>query len=323
MKKVVSLILEFFLFFLISLVFLALVYMLNESCSLLCAGQTTKIFLFQPFLKGLVEIAPFAGILSLLLSFQFLVRRNWRNVVSLVCMIGLAALVFAVLIPVSFGLKMNMYELSNEHNTALQELHKDVIQTPGYFRTTENGIFYYTAIDHNYTASGVYQPVYQMEKKVFETFKHSNLQFPPEEANSDMLIKNELSMPFYISLPISALKQMSDYAYKMYNRGWLPYLCVASIAVALFALWGISFVSSWPLLSVFLMILSFVGVLYANYFALCTQAMMPAKMFMSEWLSADSVSFVFPILLNLLLLLVGSVIGLIAHLLRKKRSFGA
>ncbi len=323
MKKVVSLVLEFFLFFLLSLVFLAFVYMLNESCSLLCAGQTTKVFLFQPFLKGLIEIAPFAGILSLLLSFQFLVRHNWRNIVSLVSMICLTILVFAVIIPVSFGLKMNMYELSNEHNVALKDLHKDVIQTPGYFRTTGNGIYYYTAIDHTYTASGVYQPVYQMEKKVFETFKHSSLQFDSGETEFDLLIKNELDMPFYISWPISAIKQMGDYAYHMYNRGWLPYLCIASIALALFALWGISFASSWPLLSVFMMIVSFVGVLCANYFALCTQAMMPAKMFMSEWLSSDSVNLVFPILLNLLLLLVGSVIGLIAHLLRKKRNFGA
>ena len=322
-KKVVSLVLKFFLFFLISLVFLAFVYMLNESCSLLCAGQDARVFLFQPFLKGLVELAPFAGILALLLSFQVLVRHRWRNVISLACMICLAVLVFAVIIPVSFGLKMNMYELSNEHNAALQELHKDVIQTPGYFRTTSNGTYYYTAIDHNYTASGVYQPVYQMEKKVFETFKHSNLQFSPEDTRTDLLIKNELDMPVYISLPISALKQMSDYAYKMYNHGWLPYLCVASIVLALFALWGISFVSSWPLLSVFLMIVSFVGVMCANYFALCTQALMPAKMFINEWLSSDTVSLVFPILLNLLLLLVGSVIGLIAHLLRKKRNFGA
>ena len=323
MKKVVSLILEFFLFFLISLVFLAFVYMLNESCSLLCAGQNTKIFLLQPFLKGLVEIAPFAGILALLLSFQFLVRHHWHNVVSLLCMVGLTALVFAVIIPVDFGLKMNMYGLSNDRNAVLQDLHKDVIQTPGYFRTAGTGVYYYTAIDHTYTASGVYQPLYQQEMRVFETFKHSSLNFNQEETKTDLLIKNELAMPFYLSLPINALKQMSDYFYQVYNRGWLPYLCLASIALALFALWGISFVSSWPLLSVFLMILSFVGVLAANYFALCTQQMMPAKMFMSEWLSADSVNLIFPVILNFLLLLVGSVIGLIAHLLRKKRNFGA
>lgn len=297
--------------------------MLHESCSLLCAGQSTKIFLFQPFLKGLIEIAPFAGLLALLLSFQFLVRHRWHNLVSLISMVCLSVFVFAVIIPVSFNLKMDFYEISDKRNEALQELHQDVIQTPGYFRTTENGVYYYTAIDHTYTASGVYQPVYPMEKKVFETFKHSSLQFSAEDTKSDLLIKNELNIPFYIALPVSALKQMSDYFYQAYNKGWLSYLCLASIALALFALWGVSFISSWPLLSVFLMIVAFLIVLGANYFALCTQLMMPAKMFMSEWLPSDSVNLVLPLLLNLLLLLLGSVGGLIAHFIRRKRNFGA
>lgn len=322
MKKVVSLVLEFFLFFLISLVFLAFVYMLNESCSLLCAGQSTKIFLFQPFLKGLIEIAPFAGLLALLLSFQFLVRHRWHNLVSLISMVCLSAVVFAVIIPVSFNLKMDFYELSDKRNEALQQLHQDVIQTPGYFRTTENGVYFFTAIDHTYTASGIYKPVYHMERKVFETFKHSSLQFSSEEKKSDLLIKNELNMPVYIARPVSALKQLSDCFYQAYNKGWLAYLCLASIVIALFALWGVSFISSWPLLSVFLMIVAFVIVLGSNYFALCTQLMMPAKMFIGDWLPSESVNFVLPVMLNLLLLL-GSVGGLIAHFIRKKRNFGA
>lgn len=323
MKKVVSLILEFFLSFLISLLLLAFVYMLHESCNLLCAGQTTKLFLFQPFLKGLIEIAPFAGILALLTSFQVLVRRQWRTVGSACCMLGLFALVFAVVIPVSFNLKMDFYELSQEKNLALKDLRKDVIQTPGYFRTTKNGDYYFTAIDHNYTASGVYCPSNSAEKKVFETFKHKNLQFDAEEMSTDLLIKKELSMPVYLEWPIKALAELSDCFYKVYNQGWLPYLCLASIVLAFFALWGVSFISSWPLLSVFMMILAFVLVLVSNYFALCTELFAPAKMFICEWLSPESANLVMPLMLNVLLLLLGSIGGLIAHLLRRKRYMGA
>ena len=323
MKKVVSLILEFFLSFLISLLLLAFVYMLHESCSLLCAGQTTKIFIFQPFLKGLIEIAPFAGILALLSSFQVLVRRRWRTVSSACCMLGLFAVVFAVVIPVSFNLKMDFYELSQEKNLAIKELRKDVVQTPGYFRTTKDGVYYFTAIDHNYTASGVYSPSTATEKKVFETFKHKNFQFDEEEISADLLIKNELALPFYLDWPIKALASLSDCFYKAYNQGWLPYLCLASIVLAFFALWGVSFISSWPLLSVFMMILAFVIVLVSNYFALCTEVFAPAKMFISELFSAESAGLVMPLMLNVLLLLLGSIGGLIAHLLRRKRNLGA
>ncbi|NLK46125.1 MAG: hypothetical protein GX297_05655 [Treponema sp.] len=297
--------------------------MLHESCSLLCAGQSSKFFLFQPFLKGLIVTAPFAALLALLLSFLYIVRYQLRNVLSFCCMICLTVVVFVVIIPASFNLKMDFYELSEERNNAINELHKDVLQTPGYFRTTEKGVYYFTAIDHNYTASGVYQPVLPMEKKVFETFKHKNLQFSAEETSADLLIKNELVMPKYLSWSISVFNELSDYFYNAYNRGWLPYLCIASIAIALFAIWGVSFLSSWPLLSVFLMILTFALVIITNYFTLCTETFAPVKTFVNEWISPDYVNLIFPLLINTLLFLIGSIGGLVAHFIRKKRYFGA
>lgn len=321
MKKALLLIPKFLVLFLLFTVLAAFAYMFYCQCELMLIGNKIGIFSLKSFLAGIILTIPFTSVFCLFLLFVSCIRNHNHTPWSAGVIVFMVLLVFSTIIPLSFNARLNIIDsvASSQEKPELQ-LHS------GYFKTTDLGDYYFLDVEGRALASGVFVPSAktQEESKLIETFRNESFDAaPPGSAKDYQLASQSVRLPRSFGMILDALNAICDFSYAAYAKGWFTYFCCASIACALLSMWTISFVSSWPLLSVLFILYDFAIAFALNFIIIATPLATSAIAFISEWISPDLAQYVFLLAANVIYFLIFTIFGIGAHLKRRHQSLGA
>ncbi len=295
--------------------------MFYSQCELMLIGNQIGIFSFKSFLSGVILTIPFTSIFSLFLIFVSCIRNSNHTPWSAGVIFFIVLLIFSTIIPLSFNARLNVIDFAaGGQEKPVMQLHG------GYFKTTDLGDYYFLDVEGRSLASGVFVPgtKTQEESKLIETFRNESFDAaPPGFAKDYQMATQSIRLPRSFGMILDALNAVSDFAYAAYAKGWFTYFCCASIACALLSMWSVSFVSSWPLLSVLLTLYDFVVAFILNIAIIATPFASPSIAFISEWISPALSEYVFLLAANIAYFLIFTIFGIGAHLKRRHQSLGA
>lgn len=321
----------------------ALAAMMYADSTNAAAGTKAAFFALAPFVNGALWAFPFVAMISLVMLIMICVRSKYRSPVSFGIVVALTAVTFAVLIPLSFRIQGGKSGTQQARSAsvaatgaqsatvsgtgaqspfAARGTKENVVLTPGYFRGTESGTYYFTAINKSYIASGV--KTVTDENKIFSPFRNEQLVLTEADKKRDVLISNAVQKPPLLTAIIGAVKAFSADGMRTFANGWLPYIGFASASLGILSLWGVSFFSSWPLLSMLFVLYGFTGVIALNYTVTSTQYFAPFTVFLRQYLGSmvDS-PFFLQLTCNAFLFVVLSVAGFLVWNRRRRKYAGA
>ena len=319
-KKALFLIPKFLVIFLLFTVLAAFAYMFYCQCELFLIGNKIQLFSLKSFLAGIILTVPFTSIFALFLIFVSCIRNKKHNIYSFSVIFFIVVLIFSTIIPISFNSRLNIIDASkSQKNTPSFQLHS------GYFKSTSFGDYYFLDVEGKDFASGVFVPNENEteENKIIETFRNQVFNNSSPAFAKDYELENQsIRMPRSFATILNALNAICNFAYSAYAKGWFTYFCCASIGFAILSMWAISFVSSWPLLSVLFILYDLVLAFALNFLIQATPFASPAIGFISEWISEDVSQYVFLLVANFLYCLIFTLFGIAAHYKRKSQTAG-
>lgn len=167
-----------------------------------------------------------------------------------------------VLIPLSLGFLSDL-EAENEN----QNFQSQTTST-GIFRENESGVFYNSRILENGNADGIFidtSGLSENEEKIIRFYDspvNNNEAYP----YSDILVKNALKPPKYVTYPLEVYTSLLIAAENSHRSGFFAWLFFASFGLALAATYGLQFLSSWRLCSALFVAIGQILIVFINYF---------------------------------------------------------
>lgn len=255
MKTVLSLIFFYILASVCGIAFCGFLFMICQGLHFFVAGQALNVFSFDLFYHGVLYSIPGVCVLVHLLSVLLLLRsKNSKklNVIafSFVAYIVLGLITWCFIFPQTVALSRNFSQ---------SDLTDAEIST-GYFRETKEGVCYYTKI-YGDKADGIFID------------RDGNIQFILEmdakkiacDDYADVLVQKAVNMPLIMSYPMKIYMTMIEAAKMNWALGKFAWLSFATMALALFALFGVQFFSSWKLVNAVLVLLGGSGIIFVNF----------------------------------------------------------
>lgn len=237
----------------------ATLFMFSCNLNMFVTGLPVSFFSLHFFMTGVLLSIPLVCILIQILLILYLVRHPKCQLISLIMYSVFGLLSWLFLIPMDLKL-ISRYE-SDDLLTRVET------SSTGVFRKEANGVYYYTRIGEDGCADGLFfdtSGYLGQEGSVVPLF---NLPVKNESAfpYSDILIKNSLLPSQLVTYPLSVYNALLTAAQYSASLGFLAWLAFASMGLALLAVYGTQFLSSWKLANVACVIISAVAVLVINY----------------------------------------------------------
>ncbi|HPX25558.1 MAG TPA: hypothetical protein PLG87_02025 [Treponemataceae bacterium] len=232
--------------------FCAFGYVLVDGCTHMAAGTSLSFFSLDVFLNGIIMCFPFAAGFSCMGMIFYMIRHPSAPLLSVAVYFVIGVAVWAFLVPQALRIEqMGLFKSLN--------VRTENRLTEGYFRPSEYGVFYYSKINSQNIAEGVYIDTTGASGSMSPISRFTNLQLAPtgNEFFADPLFASSAKITVIIEHIITFAKVMRIEALKAVKKGFFSYLSFASIGLALLSLIGIKSMSSWKLLN-----LSFVIILY-------------------------------------------------------------
>ena len=237
----------------------ATLFMFSCNLNMFVTGLPASFFSLNFFVTGIFISIPLVCITIQLLLILYVIRHPRCQLISLFIYILFGALSWLVIIPTDLKL-ISRYE-SDTIKTRVEAT------SPGIFRKEESGVYYYSKINPNGTAEGIFLDTtgfLGQEGAALPLFNEpvkNESSFP----YSDILIKNSLQPPQLVTYPLSIYNALLTAAQYSVSQGFLAWLTFATLGLALLSVYGIQFVSSWKLANVAYVICSAMAVLLVNY----------------------------------------------------------
>lgn len=302
MKKALNIILIYIISCVIGTVLLAALFMLNMDLMSYVTDTKPSLFSLEYFLYGLSISFPFAASFAIISVIFFMVRSMKNQFPCLLAYILTGAFTWLLFIP---------FSLKSVSSFEAQNINPRVNETSsGIFREGEAGIFYYSRILEDNKADGIFIDTDgQLESKNgIEMFYDEAVNNEDAYPFSDVLIKNSMQPPKYVTYPLAVYTALLTAAENMNSQGFLEWLCFATLGLALLSVYGVQFFSGWKLFSVFSVIIISILIVFINYFYYM-------GFFPPSLMSIDSMLSVFPgknpliVLINILITLVLAIYG--------------
>ena len=312
MKRLFKAITLYFSFCIFGTLIAAVFCMLCMNVTNLVIGTRLPLFSMPLFIKALFLSFPVVAILALLLLVLYFIRHNIHSVLSLLVYVALGALTWGFLTPQTLRLS-----LSYDMRFAIT----NSVVSPGYFREEDNGLVYYWAsVAEDGTGEGFFIDLYGIYGKAGAVYslEHAEVVKKAQSVFADALVDSAIKTPKVVSSPLAVYLHLLYQGRDAVSRGYIAWLCFASLGLTLLALYAFGWLSAWRLLNAFIVMIAGVGVVFLNYL-LTTHARLAA---LSElWLTklgaiADILSL--STCVNLLLALLFVLIGIIRHFTRKE-----
>lgn len=293
---------------------LATLFMFNADMMSYVTDVPSSLYSLDSFLCGLCISFPVVGAASLVSIILFMIRNRKGQLASLATYICLGLLTWLVFIPVSLGL----FSKFEAKETSLR-----VTKTSaGLFREDASGVSYYSRILENGNADGIFIDVSGLLGEGGKLSSFYDLPVTNDSAYpySDILIKNALQPPKYVTYPIALYSSLIIVAANTNYSGFFSWLLFASLGLALLSTYGVQFFSSWRLASAFSVIASQILIVFVNYFYY--MGYFPSGLRQLNARLSDFVSFENPLILliNFLIAAVLLFYGLAMGIYRYKKS---
>lgn len=237
----------------------ATLFMFSCNLNMFVTGLSVSIFSLHFFMTGVLLSIPLVCILIQILLILYIIRHPKSQVISLIIYSVFGLISWLVIIPMDLKL-VSRYE-SDAISSRIEA------SSTGIFRKEANGVYYYTRIEEDGTADGLFLdttgylgqegavvPLFDIPVKNESAFPYS-----------DILIKNSLQPPVLVTYPLSIYNALLTAAQYSSSLGILAWLAFASMGLALLAVYGIQFMSSWKLANVAFVICSAFAILFINY----------------------------------------------------------
>lgn len=238
--------------------------MIFQSVTSFVAGSELNIFSAQLFVKGVIAFFPILLLFTPMFLLLTLVRHPKYNKVFgaiSIAIFSLAAWIF--LAPVA-------YKAASEQSLSFDG--KPSQLTPGYFRTINDRLYYFTFVSGNYVSGirfdGDHFSSSNSEKAIhildsnYINFKRGELGF------SDPLIGETLALPKILKGFLSGVITVQQKASQASSSGIITWLFFSSIMAALVAIGAVISASEWKLADAFYIVFDTFVILTLNCFCL-------------------------------------------------------
>lgn len=235
-------------------------FMLSCNLTMFVTGLSSSFFSIHFFTTGILLSIPLVCVITQILLILYMIRHPKSQLISLIMYAIFGVFSWLVLIPTDLKL-IARYESDN--------LSPRIEATsPGIFRKESNGVFYFSRLNDDGTADGIFLDTtgyLGQEGAVLPLF---NFSVKTESAYpySDILIKNSLQPSPLVIYPFAVYTSILTAAQYSSSLGFLSWLAFASLGLALLAVYGIQFLSSWKLANVACVITAAAAVAMINYF---------------------------------------------------------
>ena len=260
MKNTFSMILYYFAALFFGTLAAGFVYMVCCDLTLCVAGESAKFFCWAFFLKGMLVSFPLICIAGILLSIFYGISHKENFLFRFVFYVFINVVTWLVLIPASF-------ELTEKYNAYFTEGYEVPYLSSGYFRPESGGVFYFSRVNDNGSADGLFIDLTGItgEKGSVVKFSDSLIDADFSGQFADTLIRDSIKLPFVIVVPLDMYSAFMDKAVTAWNRGYISWIFFCSIALALAACIALERVSSWRLIDAIAVLFSVGFVCFFNY----------------------------------------------------------
>lgn len=260
MKKALNIICIYILVCVFCTAALATLFMFNADILSYVTDVPSKLFSLDAFLYGLAISFPLTSSAALFAVVLLMIKNRENQILSLILYLALGAATWLFLIPASLS-SLADFESKNVN-------FRNDVTSAGIFREDESGVFYNSRILEDGTADGFFIDTtgFLGEDGKITSFYNSPANNEPAYPYSDILIKNALEPPKYVTYPLAVYTSLLTAAENSYRNGLGRWLFFASFALALLATYGLQFLSSWRLFSALSVATSQILIVFVNYF---------------------------------------------------------
>ena len=237
----------------------ATIYMFSCNLTMFVTGLPAQFFSLKAFTAGILLSFPLVCIIIPVLLILYVIRHPGNGLISFVMYVFFVLLSWLLLIPLDLHL-LCANELS-ESDTRI------TATSSGVFRNEENGVYFYSRIDENNLAEGLFIDTLGYTKSENSVIPFVNHEVKTESAfpYSDILIRDSLRPPELVTYPLSVYESLiisGEYSSAM---GFLAWLSFASLGLALLSIYGLQFLSSWKLSNAIAVVVSAIAIVFINY----------------------------------------------------------
>ncbi|MBP5252040.1 MAG: hypothetical protein J6Z17_06470 [Treponema sp.] len=311
MKKPLEHSLKFILFYLFILVAGSFLcgsfFMVYTLCKTLVAGEGIKVVDGFLFIYGVLYFTPLVLMTSGLFSILYFIRHPDFSIASKIVFFVLYASVWLFLMPLSMDLDVIVLEN--------QSVEKQETVSTGYFRKQGNQTVYYSKkyydADGELAADGCV-----IRNNRMEYFKGIRL-IGSSEGFADPIMKSSIQMNPTMSFLLRSYTHFLEVIGETRLRGFVSWICVASMFLAFLGIMFVSRFSYWRLLDVIVSFILFFGVITLNSMSFFFPPFKAASEFFARLLFfIDGNAFV--LVMNVTLFLLFSAAGLIISRIRRR-----
>ena len=307
----------FFTFCLLGTLAGAVFCMLCMDLTQFVIGSKLSLFSLEFFLKGIYLSFPLVAIISLLLLVMYQIRHPVQKLQSFCTYLVLNVLVWTVLIPLVLQLSLR---------TDIRPPAAAASVSPGYFRTENDMVHYWSKFSYDGKGEGVAIDLYGLAGSPGTMIPLHDASKPEQKtpANfADSLVLSAIDMPLCVSVPMNAYLHLLYTARDSLARSYLSWLTFASLGLALASVYAICFLSSWRLLDAFIVIIAGVGVALLNYAFSAGIIGKTLSLIWQRGLGEFGIRFPLTACLNVCIALLFIISGLCRHFLRQAKEGGA
>ena len=259
MKRALSLGIVFFGSCIVGTILFAVLFMFSCDLSMFVTGLSSSFFSLHFFLTGLLIAFPLACIISQVLFVLYLIRHHGGMLLPLIMHIVFGLMIWLLFIPVDLHL-ISRYG-SDDISTRVSET------SAGVFRKEDHGIFYYSRVSEEGLTDGIFIDTSGFLGQEGSVIPFFDVPFNNESAfpYSDIIIKNSIQPPAIVTFPLTIYGAVLTAAQYSESSGFLHWLAFASMGLALIAVFGVQFASSWKLASASSVVSTAIAIIFINY----------------------------------------------------------
>ena len=220
------------------------------------------------FIEGVVTSIPLAGILALLITMIFACQRKMHGPFPFLILSGFTVGIFVFLLPNYFNFLIKTGEKSS---VAVNRWDAGSHSSPKYlsaehFRTTYQGVYYFTKSDDKSGVSGVFYPSENssVPSKSPVIFEDAVYPLIVSQSGIDPIIEKALGMPRFLVKAVAVYLMWIDSCRDIMQRNKSFFLHFVTFAVPLCLLCLLINFSSWKLASAVFIFVFFMFILTAN-----------------------------------------------------------
>lgn len=231
--------------------------MVYFGCMNYVVGQPLSLVSFEAFRLGFDISFPLVVIfIPMFLILSFVRHSRKKRITGIITVSVLFAATWIFGVPAFLK-----YESGKADSSILQPQRL----SSGYFRLSENTLYYFTNVDLENNTDGISINENSIHAdKNFSVIDNQKITIPESENFSDILVKRVVEMPPLLKNFILDLYNLSTAAVSAFSESNLSWLYFCSMALALIFVFAVSNVSEWRLINAFFVLLATTAVIKLN-----------------------------------------------------------